>query len=105
MPGLDPGIHVNRVRRRDVDGRDKLGHDGMGQCAGRYETRQHRTMDKKAGGPIGHRLLRYRRSDPGSDARTAARRYPRLYSFDLKERCATVAGASASLRMLAQVCL
>ena len=26
--GLDPGIHVGRVLRRDVDGRDKPGHDG-----------------------------------------------------------------------------
>ena len=25
--GFAPGIHVNPVRRRDVDGRDKPGHD------------------------------------------------------------------------------
>jgi hypothetical protein len=29
MPGLVPGIHVFlRVRKKDVDGRDKPGHDG-----------------------------------------------------------------------------
>jgi len=27
MPGLVPGIHVLRLRREDVDGRDKPGHD------------------------------------------------------------------------------
>jgi urease subunit beta len=27
MPGLDPGIHVLRKVRADVDGRDKSGHD------------------------------------------------------------------------------
>jgi hypothetical protein len=28
MPGLVPGIHVlNVVRKKDVDGRDKPGHD------------------------------------------------------------------------------
>ena len=28
MPGLDPGIHDLRSRK-DVDGRDKPGHDGV----------------------------------------------------------------------------
>jgi hypothetical protein len=29
MPGLVPGIHVSRcLRKKDVDGRDKPGHDG-----------------------------------------------------------------------------
>ena len=29
MPGLDPGIHVlTASRMKDVDGRDKPGHDG-----------------------------------------------------------------------------
>jgi hypothetical protein len=28
MPGLVPGIHVlNRINNKDVDGRDKPGHD------------------------------------------------------------------------------
>ncbi|RZN13192.1 hypothetical protein CWO91_01030 [Bradyrhizobium genosp. SA-3] len=27
MPGLVPGIHVARLARLDVDGRDKPGHD------------------------------------------------------------------------------
>ncbi|MEA2915827.1 MAG: hypothetical protein QOJ15_7908 [Bradyrhizobium sp.] len=27
MPGLVPGIHVLPSRRKDVDGRDKPGHD------------------------------------------------------------------------------
>jgi len=27
MPGLVPGIHVLGHRRKDVDGRDKPGHD------------------------------------------------------------------------------
>jgi hypothetical protein len=27
MPGLVPGIHVFVVRNKDVDGRDKPGHD------------------------------------------------------------------------------
>jgi hypothetical protein len=28
MPGLDPGIHVfDDAKRKDVDGRDKPGHD------------------------------------------------------------------------------
>jgi hypothetical protein len=27
MPGLDPGIHVLRTGSKDVDGRDKPGHD------------------------------------------------------------------------------
>ena len=48
---LVPGIHVNRTRRRvdspsrahdpagvrDVDGRDKPGHDGLGACCQRCE--------------------------------------------------------------------
>jgi len=30
MPGLVPGIHVlPRLRSKDVDGRDKPGHDGI----------------------------------------------------------------------------
>jgi hypothetical protein len=28
MPGLVPGIHVFLVVQKDVDGRDKPGHDG-----------------------------------------------------------------------------
>jgi len=28
MPGLVPGIHVSDAARKDVDGRDKPGHDG-----------------------------------------------------------------------------
>jgi len=28
MPGLVPGIHVLRPTSKDVDGRDKPGHDG-----------------------------------------------------------------------------
>jgi hypothetical protein len=28
MPGLVPGIHVLAVLKKDVDGRDKPGHDG-----------------------------------------------------------------------------
>jgi len=32
MPGLDPGIHVLLCRgTKDVDGRDKPGHDGTWQ--------------------------------------------------------------------------
>jgi hypothetical protein len=30
MPGLDPGIHVF-LRRQDVDGRNKSGHDERGR--------------------------------------------------------------------------
>jgi hypothetical protein len=31
MPGLAPGIHVlDAVVKKDVDGRDKPGHDGLG---------------------------------------------------------------------------
>jgi hypothetical protein len=36
MPGLVPGIHVllsRRQTRKDVDGRDKPGHDGVGLSA------------------------------------------------------------------------
>jgi hypothetical protein len=29
MPGLDPGIHVFRFIKQDVDGRDKPGHDEL----------------------------------------------------------------------------
>jgi hypothetical protein len=29
MPGLVPGIHVLACRAKDVDGRDKPGHDGV----------------------------------------------------------------------------
>jgi hypothetical protein len=29
MPGLVPGIHVIDVARKDVDGRDKPGHDAQ----------------------------------------------------------------------------
>jgi hypothetical protein len=33
MPGLVPGIHVfSRPRKKDVDGRDKPGHDGNNRC-------------------------------------------------------------------------
>jgi hypothetical protein len=28
MPGLAPGIHVFRATGKDVDGRDRPGHDG-----------------------------------------------------------------------------
>ncbi len=28
MPGLVPGIHVLALREKNVDGRDKPGHDG-----------------------------------------------------------------------------
>ncbi len=28
MPGLVPGIHVFILKTKDVDGRDKPGHDG-----------------------------------------------------------------------------
>jgi hypothetical protein len=28
MPGLVPGIHVFTIQQKDVDGRDKPGHDG-----------------------------------------------------------------------------
>jgi hypothetical protein len=28
MPGLVPGIHVFAALKKDVDGRDKPGHDG-----------------------------------------------------------------------------
>jgi hypothetical protein len=30
MPGLVPGIHVLTLQIKDVDGRDKPGHDGGG---------------------------------------------------------------------------
>jgi hypothetical protein len=31
MPGLDPGIHAFlSISNKDVDGRDKPGHDGAG---------------------------------------------------------------------------
>src|SRR5258707_13880564 len=29
MPGLVPGIHVLATTKKDVDGRDKPGHDGL----------------------------------------------------------------------------
>jgi hypothetical protein len=29
MPGLVPGIHVLLGKKKDVDGRDKPGHDGL----------------------------------------------------------------------------
>ena len=32
MPGLVPGIHVCAAAKKDVDGRDKPGHDGVIQC-------------------------------------------------------------------------
>ena len=35
MRGLDPRIHIGIVRRRDVDGRIKYGHDEVGStCEG-----------------------------------------------------------------------
>jgi hypothetical protein len=34
MPGLVPGIHVfAHLSKKDVDGRDKPGHDGNWVCA------------------------------------------------------------------------
>jgi hypothetical protein len=34
-PGFMPGIHVLPfLRKEDVDGRDKLGHDGKHRCGG-----------------------------------------------------------------------
>jgi putative endonuclease len=43
MPGLVPGIHVLRpTPKKDVDGRNKCGHDG----GGRDETQYHRRMRK-----------------------------------------------------------
>jgi hypothetical protein len=36
MPGLVPGIHVlKQAQRKDVDGRDKPGHDGKLRESGR----------------------------------------------------------------------
>ncbi|SHJ24864.1 hypothetical protein SAMN05444159_0084 [Bradyrhizobium lablabi] len=33
MPGLDPGIHVLQAQsKKDVDGRDKPGHDVVRKC-------------------------------------------------------------------------
>jgi 2-oxoglutarate ferredoxin oxidoreductase subunit beta len=32
MPGLVPGIHVFLLCGKDVDGRDKPGHDGEGSA-------------------------------------------------------------------------
>jgi hypothetical protein len=32
MPGVMPGIHVFAAAKKDVDGRDKPGHDGVIQC-------------------------------------------------------------------------
>jgi hypothetical protein len=32
MPGLVPGIHVYAATKKDVDGRDEPGHDGVIQC-------------------------------------------------------------------------
>jgi hypothetical protein len=35
MPGLVPGIHVLKYRgKKDVDGRDKPGHDKNKSCTG-----------------------------------------------------------------------
>jgi hypothetical protein len=33
MPGFMPGIHVFLVRKQDVDGRDKPGHDEKSKAA------------------------------------------------------------------------
>jgi len=33
MPGLVPGIHVLSSTPKDVDGRDKPGHDGIKQAS------------------------------------------------------------------------
>jgi hypothetical protein len=34
MPGLVPGIHALwRINMKDVDGRDKPGHDAIGETA------------------------------------------------------------------------
>jgi hypothetical protein len=35
MPGLVPGIHVFSLGEKDVDGRDKPGHD-CGECSVEY---------------------------------------------------------------------
>jgi hypothetical protein len=32
MPGLAPGIHVLKMPQKDVDGRDKPGHDELMDC-------------------------------------------------------------------------
>ena len=32
MPGLVPGIHAFFNRYKDVDGRNKSGHDAVGSC-------------------------------------------------------------------------
>ena len=40
MRGLDPRIHIGPVRRRDVDGRNKCGHDDTGGAS----PVTHRTM-------------------------------------------------------------
>ena len=38
MPGLVPGIHVFHLSKKDVDGRDKPGHDEKGVIFKRLES-------------------------------------------------------------------
>jgi hypothetical protein len=35
MPGLVPGIHVFATQKKDVDGRDEPGHDGINRTIAR----------------------------------------------------------------------
>jgi hypothetical protein len=39
MPGLVPGIHALPNARKDVDGRDKPGHDGFLEVTVHHQTR------------------------------------------------------------------
>jgi hypothetical protein len=41
MPGLVPGIHVLTATKKDVDGRDKPGHDGLSMSQQPTQIRNH----------------------------------------------------------------
>jgi hypothetical protein len=44
MPGLVPSIHVNNCNKKDVDGRDKPGHDGEKAAISRYQRFARRSL-------------------------------------------------------------
>ncbi|TFV68848.1 hypothetical protein E4K64_35260 [Bradyrhizobium frederickii] len=50
MPGLVPGSHVLRAAWKDVDGRDKPGHDAVGAaCAQSYMRFRYHLPEREVG--------------------------------------------------------
>jgi hypothetical protein len=77
MPGLVPGIHVlGATANKDVDGRDKPGHDGYGTCVSKDEGQKRQMVPDAADAAPHHEMM------PARYAATAMFRGFATYSFN-----------------------